>query len=84
VIEASHTSLTRDREDKLPIYAEARIPQHVLINLNNNTVEVFSDPDPATREYRGQTVLRGGDELGLRLPGGGGGAFTIRTAEVLP
>lgn len=82
VIEASHTSLTRDREDKLPIYAAAGIPQYVLINLNNNTVEVYTDPDPAAERYRGPTVLAPTDDLVLRLPDGG--TFTLRASEVLP
>src|SRR5688500_16463669 len=37
VVEVSHSSLGRDREDKLPIYAATGIPQYVLINLINNT-----------------------------------------------
>lgn len=81
VIEASHSSLDRDRDDKLPIYAEAGIGQYVLINLSNDTVEVYSDPDPAAQQYRSKITLIKGDTLTLRLPRG---AFEVPAADVLP
>ena len=81
VIEASHSSLGRDREDKLPIYAAAGIPQYVLINLMNNTVEVYSDPDPVAEQYRSKATFGNNETFSLRLPQG---ILDVPAAEVLP
>ncbi len=81
VIEASHSSLDRDREDKLPIYAAAGIPQYVIINLVNDTIEVYSDPDVASGQYRKKITLERHEDLTLRLPAG---SFVIAAADVLP
>lgn len=82
VIEAAHSSLERDREDKLPIYAEASVPQYVLINLQNDTIELYTDPDPAAGVYRTKaTCARSG---ALRLNLGDGEWLEIRAEELLP
>jgi Uma2 family endonuclease len=81
VIEVSHSSLERDREDKLPIYAATGIPQYVLINLVNNTIEVHSDPDPDAEQYRTKATLIKGGTLSLILPHGG---LEVPAADVLP
>ena len=81
VIEAAHSSLDRDREDKLPIYAAAGMPQYVIINLANDTIEVYTDPDPAGEQYRTKTTLERGDTLALQLPEG---VLEVPVADVLP
>jgi Uma2 family endonuclease len=81
VIEVAHSSLERDREDKLPIYAAAAIQQYVLINLANRSVEVYSDPDPAIQTYGTFANLSKTDTLTLRLPIG---SFDVPAADVLP
>jgi Uma2 family endonuclease len=82
VMEAAHSSLDRDREDKLPIYAEAGIPQYILINLQNDTIEVYTDPDAAAGVYRTKgTVTRGGT---LRLNLGDDEWLEVRAEELLP
>jgi len=81
VIEASHSSLGRDREEKLPIYAAAGVPQYVIINLINDTVEVYSDPDVASEQYRTKVTLKRNEDLSIQLPGG---VFVIPAADVLP
>ena len=43
VVEVSLTTLAEDRE-MAGIYAQAGILEYWLINLNNSTVEVYSDP----------------------------------------
>ncbi|HNC00140.1 MAG TPA: Uma2 family endonuclease, partial [Leptospiraceae bacterium] len=43
VIEVSLSTLAEDRE-MANIYAEAKIPEYWLFNLNNNTVEVYQKP----------------------------------------
>ena len=81
VIEAAHSSLDRDREDKLPVYAAAGMPQYVIINLAHDTVEVYTDPDPSGEQYRTKATLERGDTLTLELPEG---ALEVPVTDVLP
>src|SRR3954454_16103689 len=46
VVEVADTSLTCDRERKLPLYAEAGIPEAWLVDLNAGTIEMYSEPGP--------------------------------------
>jgi Uma2 family endonuclease len=80
-IEGAHSSLDRDREDKLPIYAAAGIPQYIIVNLQNYTLEVYTDPDPASEQYRTKVTVDRGGSVALLRPGA---ALTITAAEILP
>ena len=82
VIEVSHTSLSRDHDDKLPIYAAAGIPQYLIINLNNNTIEVFEDPDTLSEQYRTKTTVERTERVRLRV--GEDEFFEFAAADVLP
>jgi Uma2 family endonuclease len=82
VIEVADSSLQHDRTTELRIYAEAAIPQFVIVNLLDDIVEDYSEPEPqlgrfvATRTYRkGQTV-----SFGV----GGGRAVVVPVTELLP
>lgn len=46
VVEVADTSLAYDRERKLPLYAEAGIPEAWLVDLNATTIEMYSEPGP--------------------------------------
>lgn len=81
VVEVAHSSLVRDREDKLPIYAAAAIPQYVIINLQSECVEVYEDPDPSAEVYRTKRTLTRGAILGLGLDGD---ALTVLVDALLP
>jgi len=81
VIEAAHGSLERDRQEKLPIYAAAGVPQYVIINLQNRTAEVYESPDPVGAQYRSRATLEAGQTLSLRLPDG---VFEVKVSEILP
>ena len=82
VIEIAHSSLDRDREDKLPIYAGAGIPQYVIVNLQNTTLEVYTDPDRTGEDYRTRETVEKAGTVALRLPEGG--ALEVAAAELLP
>ena len=56
IFEVAQTSLERDVQDKLPIYAAANIPQYIIVNLRSGQLEVYSDPDAATSKYRIRTL----------------------------
>jgi Uma2 family endonuclease len=82
VIEAAHSSIGRDREDKLPVYAAAGVPQYLIINLANNTVEIFEDPDPAAEQYRTKSTAERGEQIQLRV--GDAETFQLNAGEILP
>jgi len=71
VIEVADTSITYDREEKLPRYALSGIPEVWLIDLNQQVVEQYTQPRNGT--YRTKLTLERGDTLsaqsvsGLRL-----------------
>ena len=81
VIEAAHSSLDRDREDKLPLYAAAGIPQYIIVNLQNFSLEVHTDPDPAAEQYRSKMTVERDGSVALRLPNGD---FMVGASEILP
>jgi len=80
VIEVAHSSLKRDREEKLPIYASAGIAQYVIVNLVDRTVEVYSEPNRA--RYAAPAVLSTGQTFRLNL--GGGEGLEVGVDELLP
>ena len=77
-VEVADTSLTYDRERKLPLYAEAGIPEAWLVDLTDDTIEVYSEPGP--RGYgRVARFEREGRVVSATLPG-----LTFNAAEALP
>ena len=81
IIEAAHSSLDRDREDKLPIYAAAGVSQYIIINLVNDTIEVYQDPDPKAQQYRTKVTLERNQTLAIRLCDA---VFEVPVSELLP
>jgi Uma2 family endonuclease len=60
LVEIADTSLARDQEEKLPAYARAGIPEVWIVDLNEQTIEVYRQPH--FTGYGGKTILRGGDQ----------------------
>ncbi len=60
LVEVSDTSLTTDRESKLPVYGRAGISEVWIINLAGLTVEVYRAPH--FTGYESKTILRLGDQ----------------------
>lgn len=58
VIEVADTSLEYDREVKLPLYAEAKIPELWIFNLQERYLEQFSSPENG--KYSSHTILKSG------------------------
>lgn len=48
VVEVSDSTFDFDRKVKIPLYAEAAIPEVWLINLKNETVQVHTQPQEGT------------------------------------
>jgi len=78
VVEISDTTLARDRDVKLPLYAAAGIPEVWLMNLPQDRIEVYRDPAP--EGYRSITLVpREGVVTPLAFPD-----VTIPCTELLP
>jgi hypothetical protein len=60
LVEVADTSLAYDRSEKLPAYAGAGIPEVWIIDLQDQTIEVYREPQ-STR-YNSMLVLHPGDE----------------------
>jgi Uma2 family endonuclease len=60
LVEVSDTTLTTDREDKLPAYGHAGIGEVWIVNLADLTVEVYREPH--FTGYGTKTVLRAGNK----------------------
>ena len=63
-IEVSDTSAEYDRTVKLPIYAEAGIPEYWLIDLNASQIEVYHTPNG--QKYRHRELIGKEDQLHFR------------------
>lgn len=61
VIEVSDSSLRYDRAVKVPMYAEAQIPELWIVNLADALVEVYREPDGS--QYRSVSLVRPGEGL---------------------
>lgn len=77
VVEVADSSQRTDRDQKIPLYARAGIPEAWLVDLPRDAIEVYRDP--AAGAYRNvQTLGRDGILTILMLPG-----VTLATSEVL-
>jgi Uma2 family endonuclease len=59
VIEVSDSTLERDRTLKQTIYAQAGIPMYWIVNLNNRTLELYSDPNDTGLYQTQQNIPQG-------------------------
>ncbi|MEJ7862214.1 MAG: Uma2 family endonuclease [Pyrinomonadaceae bacterium] len=61
IIEVSDSTLKYDRDTKLPLYAEAEIPEVWIVNLTNEIVEIHTNPSVGLYQLvkifkRGETI----------------------------
>jgi Uma2 family endonuclease len=67
VIEVADSTIDYDREVKMPLYARARIPQAVLVDLSSDVVEVYAKP--VRGKYTQAQTLKRGQSLKIqKLP----------------
>jgi Uma2 family endonuclease len=59
LIEVADTTLVRDIQEKLPVYGRASIAETWIVNLNDETIEVYRQPH--FDGYASKTVLAAGD-----------------------
>jgi hypothetical protein len=79
VFEVASDSLRKDRLAKAVLYAQAGIPEYVIVNLAQECLEVHRDPDPKGRRYRTLTTLGGTDRFESASVGG----LTFLVADLL-
>src|SRR6266516_6294824 len=60
LVEVSDSSLTTDREQKLPAYGRAGIAEVWIVNLIGQTVEVYREPH--FTGYGAKTILHAGEQ----------------------
>jgi Uma2 family endonuclease len=82
VIEVADSSLERDTEEKIEIYAGAGIPQYIVLNLRDRSAQVFSTPDQTKKCYPPPAIVPETGVLQLLLPSGQ--TLAVPLAEVLP
>ena len=61
LIEVSDTTLEYDREEKIPVYGRAGIPEVWIVDLNHASIEVYRDPH--FTGYNSRTLLGAGDQI---------------------
>jgi Uma2 family endonuclease len=61
VVEVAESSLAYDRNVKIPLYAQAGLPEAWLVDLNSDTISVFRRPSP--QGYQEVRQYRRGDEI---------------------
>jgi Uma2 family endonuclease len=80
VVEVSDTTLAYDRGAKLPLYAQAGIPEVWIADLEGSAVLVCREPDQAAGVYRRmETVTRGGTVSPAAFPD-----LVLQVGEFLP
>jgi len=72
-VEVSDSSLRSDRSVKLPLYSEVGIPEAWIVNLEEDVIEVCSEP--AGGVYQKMWVA--GKESSIPLPGGLPGTVSV-------
>ncbi|MBC8108126.1 MAG: Uma2 family endonuclease [Anaerolineae bacterium] len=56
IIEVSDTSVNLDRR-KASVYAEANVQDYWILNIRDNQLEVFRQPDRSARKYTDQQII---------------------------
>jgi Uma2 family endonuclease len=59
IMEVSDTSLQKDKEVKLPLYAEVGIPEVWIVNLQDKQIEQYTTP--TTKGYTSMKIYHPGD-----------------------
>jgi Uma2 family endonuclease len=68
VIEVADSSLPRDLGSKLSMYARAKVPEYIVVNLVDDVVLVHHNP--ARGKYPAHKIFRRGDKLAISAGNG--------------
>jgi len=78
LIEVAESSLIYDRTRKARAYAASGVIEYWIVNLIDRRIEIFTDPDAKSRNYRQRREVGVGESLSL--PNG----HTIAVTDILP
>ena len=67
--EVSETTLDRDQGEKCAAYARGGVPVYWIINLIDNRIQVYTDPNPAYG-YRTRVDYQPGDHVPIVIGAG--------------
>jgi Uma2 family endonuclease len=81
IVEVADSSLDDDRGKKLKGYGRSGIPVYWIVNLRDDQVEVYTDPDP-TGGYRLRMDYRLGQDIPVVIDGQDVGRIAV--ADLLP
>ena len=82
VIEVADSSLVFDRQTKQRVYATAQIPNYWIVNLHDNTIEVYAQPNSTAGEYQSRRDYATGEIIVTELAPGK--QLTVAVNELLP
>jgi Uma2 family endonuclease len=82
VVEVANTSLNYDRTTKQAVYAAAGSPNYWIVNLIDDILEVYSQPQIAERCYNQRSDNRPDQTISLELLPGK--VFTFALADLFP
>lgn len=77
LIEVSDTTIEYDRQVKVPLYARAGVPEVWVVNLADEQIEVYRDPQGG--EYKAAARAARGEELAAVAVGG----LRVGVSEIL-
>ncbi|MEK6257154.1 MAG: Uma2 family endonuclease [Planctomycetota bacterium] len=77
VFEVAYSSLRSDRRTKQRLYASAGIPFYVILNLQDDVIEVLSEPSTTESRYTAQFERRDAEAVDLSLGEHGQLSFTV-------
>jgi Uma2 family endonuclease len=83
-IEVSDTTLAADRTDKQRTYARAGIPEFWIVNLNDRTVEVYTQPQPTAPTPGYATRTDYSDAMSVPVVLDGQPVAAVPVADLLP
>jgi len=82
VVEVADTSLGKDRGEKLLAYGQGGVPVYWIVNLLDNQIEVYSEPDRTSGGYARCVVHAASDSVPLEIEDAEAGRVAV--SDVLP
>ena len=79
VIEVADSTLERDRTSKQRLYARAGIPIYWIINLSEQTIEVYTVPAIADQTYQQKNILSASDQVQVVIEESAIAAFPVQS-----
>ena len=80
VVEVADTSVDFDRTRKAEMYARAGVPEYWVLNIPDQTLEIYREPVPEASHYRNRTTLHADDHIVPTM----GSSRPISVAAILP